>query len=175
MIGVCAANLLGSGTWGQNVKISRELLQYAAQHSSDRFLTDYRTLNEMYMLNGMASPPNVASTNYGNHFRLIDREARRAAERNASRFDGVLLNSLNLERASNFHELLAAHCGELLYETPPIYRAICMLAPPLRRLAWAVRKPPAQVYRLVPEGGLLPVGVDTLASFKPNAASVGIP
>lgn len=56
----CAA---AGGRWGQSVDVSRDLLQYAKNHSDRTFLTDVFTMNQMYVLAGFRLPPNVVCLN----------------------------------------------------------------------------------------------------------------
>jgi hypothetical protein len=49
--------LLGSGSWGQNVEVSRALLTYAQASPERVFVTDPYTYDEMYALVGCAPPP----------------------------------------------------------------------------------------------------------------------
>lgn len=56
----CNVGLLAvEDKWSQPANISRDLLQYSRQEPSKQFLTDLCTLNEMFVLNGFVSPPNV--------------------------------------------------------------------------------------------------------------------
>jgi hypothetical protein len=57
------ACLAAGGRWGQNVDVSRDLLQYAKSHPDRTFLTDVRTMNQMYVLAGFRLPPNVVCLN----------------------------------------------------------------------------------------------------------------
>jgi hypothetical protein len=51
--------LAGGGRWGQSSRIARELLDYATAHSHTRFVTDIKTLNDMYIANNCRLPDNV--------------------------------------------------------------------------------------------------------------------
>jgi hypothetical protein len=51
--------LLSSGSWGQNVEVSRDLLHYADGHAATFFVTDRYTYDEMYILRGGSPPRNV--------------------------------------------------------------------------------------------------------------------
>ena len=144
VVTVCLANLLCGGSWGQNGRISKELLHYARSRPHTRFLTDYHTLNEMHVLNGVQSLPNVATTGDAARFRMLDREAPFAWPIDLSGYDEILINPLNLRRAPAFAALVESSSGDLLLETATVYRPICRLLPPLRRLAWSVRKPGAR-------------------------------
>jgi hypothetical protein len=146
VLAVSLLNLMGSGSWGQNVTISRELLSYAKAHPTMRFVTDYHTLNEMYVLNGVRPVTNVVTTDQVKPSQLLDCRAIRIAAADIRRCDAILLNPLNTARTPEFDELARRHTGRLRHETTPTYRMICDLLPPLRSQAWAVRKPPARVF-----------------------------
>ncbi len=55
--------LAAGGRWGQNFEVSRQLLQYAAERPSERFVTDVATMNHMYTLLGFRLPANVVCLN----------------------------------------------------------------------------------------------------------------
>ncbi len=146
VLAVCVLNLLGSGSWGQNVHISRELLAYAGQHPQRMFVTDYHTLNEMYMVGGLTTLPNVATTDDVRPSKLLDHSARRIPATDLAKCDDILVNPLNLGRTPAFEKHMRGRVGRLRFETPASYRMICDLLPPLRRYPWSVRKPPARVF-----------------------------
>lgn len=172
---VCLLNLLASGSWGQNARISRELLDYARAHPDTRFLTDYHTLNEMHILNDVQSLPNVATFGDAIRFRILDPGAPFASPNDLSDYDEILINPLNLEKTPAFTKLVESSGGELRFETEPAYRPICRLLPPLRRFTWAVRKPPARVvvfsFHTVPDT----IAVSDLADASTELNSVSIP
>ena len=62
-LAVHVLSLAGTGRWGADVDVSRELLQHARQHPDQRFLTDVNTMNQMYVLSGFRIPDNVACLN----------------------------------------------------------------------------------------------------------------
>ncbi len=51
--------LMLAGTWGENVEVSKKLLQYTEAHSDQHFVADGQTLNEMFVLRGCLPPANV--------------------------------------------------------------------------------------------------------------------
>ena len=165
VLGICLLNLLGSGSWGQNVKISRELLDYVTANPSKRFLTDYRTLNEMYLLGGVSHLPYVAA-GPTNRSRLLDRDATIAQQPHPLDFDEILINPLNLRRTPAFANFVEINSGELRLETTPAYRPICELFRPLRRFAWAVRKPSARVVSFEAHDALDRGVTDTVAESR---------
>jgi len=63
LLAVHVACFIAGGRWGQTVDVSRELLVYARSHPDRWFLTDYQTLNEMYVLDGFRLPENVSCPN----------------------------------------------------------------------------------------------------------------
>ena len=56
-------NLSAGGRWGQDVWVSRDLLHYADAHPAQRFVTDVRTMNRLYVLSGFRMPPNIVCVN----------------------------------------------------------------------------------------------------------------
>ncbi|MCH7703998.1 MAG: hypothetical protein IIB61_02710 [Planctomycetes bacterium] len=143
-------NLLCGGSWGQNAKISRELLAYTRDHPGRRFVTDYHTLNEMYILNGVESVPNVATIDTIPRSRLLDGSAERVPPSEAAHYGALLINPLNVARTPGFAVFSAEYGGRTVFETEPRYRHICTLLPPLRGLPWAIRKPGARVLAFEP-------------------------
>ena len=145
VLAICLFNLLGGGSWGQSARISRELLDYAQAHPEKRFLTDYRTVNEMHVLNRVQTLSNVATTGEAARYRLLDPDAPFAWPVDLPNYDEMLINPLNLNKAPPFAKLVESLGGDLRFQTTPAYRPICQLFRPLRRFDWAMRKPPAQV------------------------------
>jgi hypothetical protein len=150
IIGLCVFNLLAGGPWGQNVTISQELLTYARNHPEKRFVTDYHTHNEMYIIGGVKTLPNVAVFHEGSASQLLDRDVVRVCESEVDAYDEILANPLNVVRTCAFAAFLEESAGQQRYATRPAYRRICLLVPPLRDYPWALRKPPALVYACVP-------------------------
>ena len=62
-IAVHVLSLAATGRWGANVKVSRELLQYAQSHPDQHFVTDVNTMNQMYTLNAFRLPDNIVCLN----------------------------------------------------------------------------------------------------------------
>jgi hypothetical protein len=153
VLGIGLLNLAGSGSDGQNVRISRELLAYANQHPGWRFVTDYHTLNEMYLIGGLTTPANVATTNDMIPSQLLDSGARRLAPDEALTCDAILDNPLNRARTPQFEAWLKDSAGALLHQTEPAYRSACEVLPALQRFSWSVRKPAARVFARAPRSG----------------------
>ncbi|MCH8859087.1 MAG: hypothetical protein IID54_05840 [Proteobacteria bacterium] len=170
VVTVCLLNLLVGGSWGQNARISRELLDYTRAHLGTRFLTDYRTLNEMHVLNHVQTLPNVATTGKAARYRILDPRAPFAWPIDLKDYDEILINPLNLEKNPAFAALAESSGGELRFETTPAYRPICRLLRPLRRFAWAVRKPPARVVAFSFHGKL-----DAIAASDAPTAQAATP
>ena len=145
VLAICLLNLAVSGSWGQSVQISRELLAYAADHPQTRFITDVQTLNEMYVLNGMQLPANVVTTDTCKRSQLLNRGVPRLSEAQLKAGDAILANPLNTARRPDFAAFIGRHAGRKRYETQPAYRMIGSCLPPLRAYPWLLRKPPAQV------------------------------
>ena len=147
VLGVCVLNLMGSGSWGQNVETSRELLAYAEAHPQTRFITDVNTLNEMYIINRLRTPANVVTLDDRDPGRIIDPAAfaARVTQADLKAGDEILVNVLNHRRNPDFAAFVAARAGGRHYQTQPVYRTICRLVPPLRAYSWAIRRPAARV------------------------------
>ncbi len=152
VLGICLVNLLGSGSGGQNVQVSRELSAFAAAHPQQRFVTDYHTLNEMWAVNELRLPPNVVALDCTHWSQLLDRSAVRISPNQADQYDGILVNPINAARLPAFAQFVRTHAGAMTFETSPSYRDVCAIIPSLRRYAWSLRKPPAQVYESKPLG-----------------------
>ena len=144
LLGVCVVNLAAGGSWSQSVEVSRELLAYARQRPDQRFVTDYHTLNEMFILSGVESVPNVATIFDDQPVRLLDGHAKRLGGRAAGTRD-VLVNPLNVARTPDFAAFLGGQNRLVVFETQPQSRLICRWIPSLRDKPWAIRKPAAQV------------------------------
>jgi len=146
VLAVCVLNLMGSGRWGQNVRVSQELLAYAGRHPDQTFVTDYRTLNELYVLNGVRRAMNVVGLSDDHTSRLLDATQPLVTDGEAVRtVDGILINALNQRHTRAVRAFVDRFAGPVMYETAPAYRRICMLIPPLREHPWSLRKPPAVV------------------------------
>jgi len=136
--------LAASGSWGQSVEISRELLDYVRDHPDQSFVADDRTLTEMYVLHTFEMPPNIyristASRPAFGRASVVDSEMLAAAE------VLVLENPLNTAREPGFAAFLKTHSGRLQYESDARCRMICRVVPPLQQYAFALRKPPGRV------------------------------
>jgi hypothetical protein len=144
----CVFLLALAGSWGQNVRISRELLEYVRLHPDQRFFTDIHTANEMYVLNRLETLPNlIAGAEYGRS-NYLDKRIQLVHGRPGARCDAVLINPLNSQRTPDFEALVTSCLGPIQYETRSGYRTICEWIPPFRVKDWAVRKPPARVHCL---------------------------
>jgi hypothetical protein len=140
-----AIGVLGmSGPWGQNVELSRALMAYAKQRPARRFVTDDRTLTQMYVLNGFEPVSNVYAypQSRGNRF---FRATTMPAEPPAGML--VLVNPLNdMEKNPSFR-WLEARCGREVDVGVPRYRMLTYLLPGSYRRAhaWTVRRPAPRV------------------------------
>ena len=149
VLAICPFNLAASGSWGQSVQISRELLAWATSHPQTRFVTDFHTINEMYVLGGMQLPPNVVTLDNDKRSHLIDRDATRISVSKLQPSDCILDNPLNTRRTPSFAAFRQAHADTLQHQSQPTYRMICQVVPYLRHYEWSVRKPPARVLSCV--------------------------
>jgi len=137
--------LLAAGTWGQNVQISRELLNYARAHPGEFFVTDGHSYNEMYVLLGGRPPENVGLIGDApTTFYQPDARMRRAADDPALM---VLFNPLQEGRTGfdDFRAQISRLPRRDLTETR--YRLIAYLLPAGIRAQYRflLRKPPAQL------------------------------
>src|SRR5262249_13370907 len=55
--------LAAGGRWGQDVDVSRELLNYATENRNRTFVTDVATMNQMYVIGGFQQPANIVCVN----------------------------------------------------------------------------------------------------------------
>ena len=128
---VHVAFLVAGGRWGQDVDVSKQLLQYAKDHPSQRFLTDVVTMNHMYVLAGFQVPHNVVCLDgpaVERHL-LLNKEPRGVPRWafSGGDIDGILVN---LEGVHNrvpeeeFLSFLTAHQREHLRVAPLRYRFI---------------------------------------------------
>ncbi len=147
-LAICLGNLLAGGSWGQSVRASGELLEYARRHSDRTFVTDVHTLNEMYVLNGATPPGNVFTTDDAPSWKPFDRTAKRLDDTGIGGCDGVLYNPLNAQRLPSFRARINAHLGIETHRFDLSHRAIAALFSPLREYPWFVRRPPSIVYSI---------------------------
>jgi hypothetical protein len=132
--------LLASGSWGQNVEISRELMAYAQAHPERAFATDAYTYDEMLILSDLAPPPNVT---------VLPGDAPEFGHPPAGPPENaeLLVNALQLGRpkAARLERLLAA--AERAPISAPTWRTFAYLLPERMRAAHPslMRRPPAEV------------------------------
>jgi hypothetical protein len=66
LLGLHLLMLTCLGTWGQGIKISRDMLQYVKSMPVAQFLTDRTTNRQLFALNGCRDLPNVSIYGGGN-------------------------------------------------------------------------------------------------------------
>jgi len=121
--------LVAGGRWGQDVDVSRQLLRYAMDHPTQRFLTDVVTMNHMYVLGGFQVPHNVVCLNgpaVEKHL-LLNKEppGRPRWAFSVGDIDGILVNSEGAHDRlpeQEFLSFLNAHPGNRLQVAPLRYR-----------------------------------------------------
>lgn len=155
--GLIASHVLllsASGAWGRNAKISRELLAYALNHPEQRFITDYHTLNELYIENGVQGLSHIVTTDDTDATKLLDRTSTRISSSNLLADDRLLVNPLNVARRPEFAKLIEERGGHVVYETAVRRRMICDWLPEslAAQWEWCVRQPAARVIRMMPVG-----------------------
>ena len=146
----CPLILSAGGTWGQSIRTSRELLDYALQHPERTFVTDVFTANEIYTLNGLSTPPNVVGTMDQGRTHFLDPGIRRIPVLTADTCDALLINPLNVDRNAPFAALIAGHLGSPQYQSAPVHRPLCRVLVPLQQSPWGLRRPPAIVHSFAP-------------------------
>jgi hypothetical protein len=157
-LAACLAVLAAGGTWGQNTRVSRELLAYAAGHPGERFVTDVHTANEIYIINGLRTPANVLGTADAGREHFLDPACRRITRIDPAGCDAVLVNPLNVERNPAFAALVADRLGPVEYATRDELRPLCTVVPIISHRDWAIRKPAARVHRLRTPGTVVAGG-----------------
>jgi hypothetical protein len=126
----CACIAAG-GRWGEDVEVSRALLEYAHSQRDKTFVTDVETMNQMYALGGFQLPGNVVCINgpaVEKHLRLNKEPPGAPRFRFAEiDIDGILVN---LERIggrgieAEFQNYLSAHPGQHKPVAPVRWRPI---------------------------------------------------
>jgi hypothetical protein len=148
--GLVAVNLLMlalAGPWGQNVQVSRELLNYALAHPQHLFVSDNITLTEMYVLNhfqpiaNVRRLPGTANPKFWNTEPLLS----------TSTENGPILamfNPMNDREANDSFKLLSSRLGNIVYKGNICYRMPTYLLPSSFRQnhAWTIRRPAARVH-----------------------------
>ena len=152
-LGFCAAG----GRWGQDVKVSESLLNYASSHPAATFLTDVPTMNQMYVLNGFRLPPNVVCRNGPSvdNDLLVNKEPLNVPRFKfpEGRLDGILLNldhtADGFRGDQEFIDYLEAHQKEPERIVPVRYRLLLL---PVRRFvagkSFAIRSDGGAIVRL---------------------------
>lgn len=148
--GLVAVNLLMlalAGSWGQNVKVSGELLDYALAHPQNTFVSDNITLTEMYVLNrfrpiaNVRRLPGTVNPKFWNTEPLLSTPTE----------NGPILamfNPMNDRETNDSFKLLSSRLGNIVYQGSVCYRAAAYLLPVNYRQnhAWTIRHPAAQVH-----------------------------
>jgi hypothetical protein len=135
------ACLAAGGRWGQDVKVSKSLLDFASNHPASTFLTDVATMNQMYVLNGFRLPLNIVCRNGPVVERnlLVNKEPPNPAAPHGVTFpdravDGVLLNLSGAFRDDgDFMRFLAEHSGRRERIVPARYKPLFEVAPSFLR------------------------------------------
>jgi 4-amino-4-deoxy-L-arabinose transferase-like glycosyltransferase len=150
-IGLPLLFLLSSGTWGQNIEITKELMAYAKQHPKTEFVADKYTLDEMYVLNACKSPANVFSLKKFTQPAFFNIPEEK--QKNPSDTDIVFLyNEQNIWRtfAAEFKKFV--HENVRLTEiSEKKYRLItyCLPKSVREKFNWMIRKQPARIGNIV--------------------------
>jgi hypothetical protein len=123
--------LAAGGRWAQEVRVSRELLTYAKSHSDRIFLTDVRTMNEMYALDGFQLPKNVVCLNgpaVENNLRVNKEPPGTARYRFPSvPLDAILVNFEAVKGGTaetEFLQYLAEHGKQRVFVIPKRYKLL---------------------------------------------------
>ena len=137
--------LLSSGSWGQNVEISKELLHFANKHPETFFVTDRHTYTEMFILRGGYPPQNVGLL-IGTKASFNNPDASFYRPPNDPKLK-VLYNPLQEWRQHISSYLNVVANFERHEITPKRYRTIAYFLPKIvrNRYPQLVRKPAAQL------------------------------
>jgi len=153
-VGLPLLALSSSGSWGQNVEITKELMAYASKHPDTTFVTDLYTLNEMYILNGAKPPNNIFSIKNFEQPGFFNIPEKYQQDPN-NRKIMFLYNKQNMWRpfAAEFKEYVANNV-QLSEISNRKYRILAYCLPKFIRMKfrWLVRKPPAKVGKVVTTG-----------------------
>lgn len=123
-------NLSAGGRWGQDVRVSRELLRFTRTHPAQRFVTDVRTMNRLYALSGFQFPPNVVCVNgptVRDHLRINDEPASTPRfQFPEARVDAALINSDIMQQRSDpeFERFLQEQTGKRVQLVPVRYKLL---------------------------------------------------
>jgi hypothetical protein len=170
LVAMSVATASLSGPWGQGVKNSRLLLQQVKTYESIPFVGDDRTIEDLYVLNGLSLPDNVFSAPGARS------EIRKLAPTmNVADPRGVIV-MVNPMRDRVFDTTtthwLADHQGPTVHTGPTVYRPIgYMLPESLRgRYNFLIRREPYTLCEFCDADGSLtrPEGVlPVLGSEEP--------
>ncbi|MBN2294122.1 MAG: hypothetical protein JXM70_16970 [Pirellulales bacterium] len=129
------ALLAASGTWGQNVDVSRELVRYANRNSTMRFLTDLRTLDEMQLANRFQRPQNVVAVEELNLEPSLDGQDPAngpALDRVTAQIDAILINHERTHGPdARLQSLVEKFGGDRIRISPVRYRLLFIPIVPL--------------------------------------------
>ena len=140
-----------SGSWGQSVRISSELLAYVREHPRTLFVTDDRTLTDFAVLDRFVLPSNVRGVpdSRGPKFVTADRYSGGTARETSP---VILLNTLNNRPDNPSFDWLKRRTGKKILASPVEYRPLTYLLPAGYRNthSWTVRKPAATAFLFSP-------------------------
>ncbi len=133
-------NLSAGGRWGQDVKVSAELMRYADAHPAQRFVTDVVTWNHMYVLSGFRIPANVVSVNGPTAVRkLLVNEEPPSTPRFTfpeTQVDAALINSEEIDQGRpdpEFQQFLRAMPSDRVRLSPIRYKNLFLPAVKVNR------------------------------------------
>lgn len=124
---ICSA---AGGKYGADVRVARELLRYASGHPDRVYMTDVRTLNEMYVVGGFQLPVNIVCPNVPAVERhlLVNKEPPGAPRFHfpARPIDGILVDlpRMDLEVEPEFTDYLKEHPGVHTQIVPLRYKTL---------------------------------------------------
>ncbi len=157
VIALHLACLAAGGRWGQDVKVSKLLLEYAEARPASTYLTDIATMNQMYVWNEFRMPANIVCRNGPAAERdlLVNKEPPNPANPRGVTFpdtpiDGILLN-LNdpMDGDPDFREFVAAHPAPRERIEPIRYKSFFAIAPaPVKARDFAIASQGAELISL---------------------------
>ncbi len=159
-VALCLLLMSLSGTWGQNVEISRQFLAWLKAHPDTICIADDRTAREIRTLNAFRNPPNL---------RLFPESLRterwgvpclRPSDMTASPMH-VLINVLNnpatavtghhIPDNAASYKWLTQHSGKNIGQTTIAWRPIASFLPQSMRPDSLIRRPAGRIHEYVSE------------------------
>lgn len=139
-----------SGSWGQSVDMSKELLSQMNIETDVAFVSDDTTIEQLFVINGFSPPTNLFLTPVSkenvevNVTKLHDNIF-------AANHIKLMVNELNFGNPPDISDIwVRTHYGKEVYRGYPVYRLLTYLLPESyrRNHSWTVRRPAVKIYTL---------------------------